>query len=463
MLPFKNAAVALGLALSFLAPASALANPASLHRLLRTGWARALLTETRAGAELAERIAGKPVRDVADLIDLRARIEAADPRAARLRAELEPRLESIRAELEAQGASRGRPSAPLLEELATRHLGLADSARWERAGRLGAIEFVAAAPEAFPAARARLLAAAPEASSFEAAVEVAPLSIEGRLPASAKIYDRLVALERRFLESEGLADPDRASEQVRARLGGRNPTLKDILDHVVQARQELARELQALSARYRGGNDLLSGTLSKAAHEIRLNDSALRKYAAKAPELASVDYQPGRHFEDFTGYTAKLRGELGELRVAVREEGVVARGAEVEAIGRFFGTGRAADRARAELQLLATRTQGLLRKELDLVFRGGAVWGEVKYYREPLARADGHWETVAAQAAKTLELKRLLEANPAIRAALGGPIELRIYFVSGVSDDAAAALEAMGYRVLGPRGPAEGLPLAPAA
>jgi hypothetical protein len=159
----------------------------------------------------------------------------------------------------------------------------------------------------------------------------------------------------------------------------------------------------------------------------------------------------GGSYEDFRGYVATLWGEMGELRVAVRESGLLDRGLRVSDLGRLFGTGRAADVARRELSDLAYANGQIFQKELDLLFDKGATWGEVKYFNEPLKVGDFHWDRVTAQIEKAKRLKEILEDSPRIRAAIGKRIKMRIYLVSGVTPEAAAELEKLGVEVIGER------------
>lgn len=428
---------------------------ARLLELLGCDAGVALMHDTQAGHELAIRILGRDFTGAADVADLNRKIFAL-PAGDDLRGELQSRLE--RAEDEFDSKLRARPMSLgdrslLLEELSSRYL------KFQLLGG-GKIEFLpidaggggyAGAREAMEGLR---LAPTSLGATLETAIPVEPGSMVSRL--GAKVYDELIGIESRFMVRDGLESADEIAQGVRASRGGGNSavTLKDMLDYVVAERQRMAGELRSLEARYRTADPLLSETLGKAAHEVDLSPAALEKVAEKAPVLAALTFGQGEHGDQILDYVSKLRGEMGELKVAVRVKDLVARGLKVEELGAFFGKGNVADLARARLAELSPQYPREFGKELDLIMDQGTLWGEVKNYGGVLSPQHRNFEKVLEQAQLTVEIRKILESDPVIDRALkamGKHIRFRIYLLGGVTESAARALEDLGYEVSGPR------------
>ncbi|MGK5083882.1 hypothetical protein WDW37_11320 [Bdellovibrionota bacterium FG-1] len=399
-----------------------------------------LLRDTALGRELVEKILGRRLVDVTrDLPALRSRLERPDVESVKFKGEIETRILEFESEFQARlrvspGLGAGDRQA-LIEELSSRFFDFSISS-----GQGG----LAAAQAAFVNA----------GTGSMASFAVEPGSIEARLAPSDKIDERLVQLEYKYYREKHLLQPRRMADELKIRTGSQRVTLRQMVEHILESRVEMARELLDLSKVYQGKEPFLSSTLEKASHEVGVSEGARNHFAEKASALEAIEYVDGSEFEDLNGYTSKLRGEMGELRAAVRLAGVSERGLRIGQLGRYFGQGPLGDAARAELAALEVGRPEIFQKELDLIFEGGLTWGEVKSYGSRLSRQSQNYFKVMEQARKTVGIKALIERSPAMRAALaqqGRLIELRIYFVAGVTDGVAAELEALGYQVFGIR------------
>jgi hypothetical protein len=196
----------------------------------------------------------------------------------------------------------------------------------------------------------------------------------------------------------------------------------------------------------------------RAAGDADLSGKALRRLDSHAEELGEINYDGPRSADLVMGHVYNLFGQMGELRVAVRLKGIVARGLEPENLGRFMGEGKAADVARARLAKLAQAYPHEMTKELDLLMDDGWLWSEVKNYNKPFGPGHRSYAKVMKQAKLSCEIRDLLQGDPVIARAFKAAkteIRLRIYFVQGVTDEGARELEAMGIEVFGPRFPDE--------
>jgi hypothetical protein len=405
-----------------------------------------LLRDTAAGRELAVRLIGRPVADVADIQDLHASLDRAD--SARVRAELERRFSQ--AEDEARVRLEKKPLNPaerarLVEELSERFL-------VTRADSGGTLEFVSEGirPQAgYEAGRAAM------ADIFDSVIPVEAGSIEDRLPKDSKVYGRLVEIENRYFEERSVMHPDAIAQKLMQDRGVDHVLLEDVLGYIVDQRLQMADELRKLAAGYRAQQPLLANTLGQAAESIGLSPDSLGKFKVKMRDVGQQEYVMGQKYIDMPGYTGILRGEMGELKVAVRISGLADRGLRARDLGRFFGRGKVADLARARLRELADRYR-FFRKEFDLLLDQGFEWAEIKNYDEVLGHHGMRYDKVVSQAQMSLNIKKILESDPQIRAALkamGKKIRLRIYLTGGVRENVATELEGMGIQVFGPRYP----------
>lgn len=439
--------------------------------ILESALARYLLQSTREGKTFARGVLGRAIYDQSDLRRLSKRLSRGDRETKALRSDFETRLHRIEAELKTRraGVPQLGTRSELLESLAAQHLKTisGSNGRIQFAGPPSGARnitqareaFIQSASEAAEQARAVKISSADAATresarAFENAIPIVPGSIEAGLRTQSKIYGRLKLLEEKYLYEGALYDGDRIAEFLshQPALRGKPVTLHNVIAYVVIRRKELASELITLADFYGHESPLLANLLRHAAGKIGMSESATRRFAEKMPELSAKIYEPGgKHYHDVASYAAVIWGELGELRVAVREAGLSERGLDVSQLGRVFGKGPMASEARAELRKLVSERPTFFAKELDLIFDQGRIWGEVKYFREPFSHRHNQWSSLIDQAEKTLDLKRALEANGVLRESLGGGIDLRIYFVNGVTPEAAAHLERMGFAVFGAR------------
>jgi hypothetical protein len=425
--------------------------PARLIELLSSRAGEALLIESRAGRVLTERLLGRELSGSyrpggRDLIDLRARLERADAEA--LRPELESRLSKANEELESALGGRSRTLAErtrIIEDVSSRFLAF-------RAGQSGRIDFVVQ-PAAGDLASMRV-AAFRAGQAFEAAVPVEEGSMASRW--GNELTEDLAAIEEHYLRAKGLGSAEGIARGVRAERGGKSQdvNLQEMLDYVVGQRQEMSARFLKLAERYRSGDPVLAEHLGRIASEVGLTPKVLHRIEARAHELSIVDYEGPESAEPLMGYARGLLGQLGEIKVAVRLRGVVARGLKVEDLGRFLGKGELADAARAQLKILSGTHGRELGKELDLLMEDGWLWSEVKNYSQPFGPHHRYFEKVITQARLSADIRALLEGDPVISRALkaaGARIRFRSYFVGGVTEEGAQALEQMGVEVFGPR------------
>lgn len=435
-----------------LAVTPAKAHPGGLLPLLSSERVARLLVETPDGRRISELLIGRAPHTLEDLTALSTRLSRADTATVRLRRELRIRLTRADEELERIALSQGgRPRAARLLRVSRRMLGI-DA----RAAREGRVRFTNRRPSPYrplASSRSRFLETqAPERShSFEVAVPVEAGSIEARLPADAKIYARLSEIEHRYLTKNTLASPNEIAARLRGGGGGR-VTKKDVIDEMLFQRERLTGELYELASAYRDIDSQLSHAIRDSAKRIEVSQASRARYRQQRARLASSAYNPNKHARDLVSYVSMVPGELGELRTAVRLAGLRAVSVRLNSLGAHFGSGAEAARARRALAGLNRTHRKRLRKEVDLVLGRGRIWAEVKNYSEVVTLENQHvWRKVAAQADRTAELKSLIETRPEIAEAAGGPIELRIYFLGGISESAALELEARGFQVFGAR------------
>lgn len=410
----------------------------------------ALLRETDEGIRIARTVLGTEVRSRAQLDRFIRTIEGSAENYSYLRAELAHRI----AQIESASGLRIAPSttlAPknvsLLKDLAREHLNIPAVA-----GRNAFLPEPAQAPS-LPLPNAdspELVPALKNVLTFEDAVPLKSGSIEDRLPGAQKIYSVLTELEKKYLFERLLLFPDELSDRLRATLG-RPPTLRDMIERMLQERISLAHELSVLSETYRNVDPQLHLMLRETAKKIGVSSKANERFRQKMKAIGTVLYRKDSQHEEVKGYVASIRGEIGELKVAVRESNVVLRGVMVHEIADAFTNPSVSATVRKEIQRLASLNGELLSKELDLVFENSRIWGEVKYFRTVMSRGHTSWGKVIKQANLTLNIKSVLERNNEVLSAFGGPLELRLYFVQGITEDAAQTLEQMGFRVFGPR------------
>jgi hypothetical protein len=221
-------------------------------------------------------------------------------------------------------------------------------------------------------------------------------------------------------------------------------SLQEMLDYGLAQREAMGDRLRELAERYAAQDPGLAGLLRKVASDAGPTIKELRR--ARSHEPDSVD--------EVMGHVRGIVGQLGELKVAVRLNGLAARGLDIQDLGRFMGHGAVGDSARARLARLGATHPRELGKELDLITGEGWVWNEVKNYAEPFSPRHNAFDSVIQQAELTLRIRSLLMKDPVIGRAIreqSGSIRLRIHFVGGVTDDGARALEALGFEVVGPR------------
>lgn len=426
--------------------------PARLLELLSTSAGEQLLLESRAGRGLTERILGRKLSGSAhssgrDLQDLRARLERADTES--LRPELETRLERAREELES--ALQGRPRSlaernRIVEEISSRFLEIGPSP----SGRITFLEL----REVGGLSRSRDAFLDRGVQTFEGAVPVEAGSMAGRW--GSELTDELRAIEHHYLRAQGLESSEGIARGVRAQRGGKSQdvNLQEMMEYIVTQRQEMSARFMKLAERYRGSDPVLSEHLGRISSEVGVNGRILARIDARAHELLIVDYDGHQSAEPLMGYVRGLIGQLGEIRVAVRLRGVVGRGLKVQDLGRFMGKGPLADAARARLAELRGSHPRELGKELDLLMDDGWLWSEVKNYAEPFGPQHRSFDKVITQAKLSADIRALIEGDPVISRALkaaGTHIRFRSYFIGGVTEEGAQALEKMGIEVFGPR------------
>ena len=401
-----------------------------------------VFSRTRIGRQISEAILGVPVRNSADLDRLLALLNSRDPRLLQVRSELELRIPQLARELEKLPPRASLPDP--LEALASRIL------RFE-AGPEG-IHFYPFQSELASASFSRnaqsFLEGAP-LSRFELGIPRSPRSIDRSLLLADSISERLARLEGRYVHELGVLD----AETIAHRLALKKPrvTVKDITDEILRIRGELTEIMTAWAQEYRSRSPQLSEQIRKTVHELTLSPEAFARYQQKAHELARLSYEPGVHDDLIRGYNGKLQGELGELRVLVRVNDFTARGLKTFELSTLFPSTVRGQAAKAALASHLESVPQYSGKELDLILDGGRVWAEVKTFRDIFSREHRQFRHVVEQLELTQAIEAHLRALPEWRSIFPDPIQLRIYFVGGITEDAARILESKGVEVFGAR------------
>ncbi|MCC7442952.1 MAG: hypothetical protein IT285_15065 [Bdellovibrionales bacterium] len=400
---------------------------ARLDWILRSPIPRAALMETAPGRRALERLSGIRVQSESDLVRAIAKIDAGPE--ARLFARRVARLES-----RALGEGALRMGA---------------SQRLALLGRLmrdDALFSATAAPHSSSTTLEFLDPAAGEAAGR--LPPAAADSLEARFGSWESPSRRLYQAVTRSWDHIAPTDLDRLADALSSGLG-RPATEAEIVREVLMRRQVLAAELQTLGEAYGRADPLTSRLFKRAAERI---DATAQVWArARAQEhLRSFAYETGGpSINRLSGYPSSVPGETGELLVALRESAVAETGMRVKALGRIFGGGSAAHAARQELDRLAQVDPEVIGKEFDVFIEGGRVWGEVKNFERVMTSSDNQWEAVLQQAERAVRTRDLVNSSEILREFLGGPVELRSYFVGGITRSAAMRLQEMGITVFG--------------
>ncbi len=425
--------------------------------LTRSPIARLLFLRTAEGRKLSRAIVGRPLANERELkgLYLRLRNPQVSEQARSLESEIERRL--LAADLAWAEAGVEAPRVHGGAKLTGRQRELLETIARQELGSLDPASFGPVTVEFFPVQRAGAVApAAAVPRKFDQIVPIEPNSLEAAFRANQggrSFYERLVQLEDRYFRQRMLLFPDELAISI-SRAKGRPATPWDLLEKVAAERQSMSRELQELAQSMQAESPWFAESLRKSAEALSLDGARLARMREKQRTLSRTPYVAGHTYPELEGYTSLLRGEMGELRVALRLEGVQHRGVTVKGLLSRLGRENGV-RVEAAIERIHAEHPHLLEKELDLVLNAGHVWAEVKYHRVPLTRAHKAWDSMVTQLELTQRIRRLILAEPEVLRALGmrpgRDIELRIYFVNGIEAGAATRLEELGYRVFGPR------------
>jgi len=401
-----------------------------------------LFTQTRIGRQISEHLLGSPVQNSADLSRLISRLRANDAATYRIRTELELRVPQLARELEKLPASVRLDDH--LDALANRIL------RFDiAADGLHFYPFVSELPSASFTRNAQQFLDATPLSRFETAIPRAPRSIDRSLNWNHSIAERLARLENRVVHELGVLDAESIAHRLA--LTHEEVRIHQITDEILRIRGEITRNLRDWSQEYRSLHPQLSQQLQKTASELTLSPEALVRYQQKSQELARLVYEPETYDDLIRGYNGKIQGELGELKVLVRVNDFSARGLKTFELSQLFPRTPHATGATAALARHLEAFPQFAGKELDLILGEGRIWAEVKTFRDIFSRQHRQFRHVVEQIELTQAIRAHLNELPAWRQLYPESIELQIYFVGGITEDAARLIEAKGVQVFGAR------------
>jgi hypothetical protein len=401
-----------------------------------------LFSNTRIGRQLAEHLLGSPIQNSSDLSRLISRLRSNDHATQRIRTELELRIPQLARELEKLPVSAALESH--LDSLASRILRFDVTTEG-----LHFYPFVSELPSASFTRNAQLFLEATPLSRFEAAIPRAPRSIDRSLSRNYSISERLALLEDRVVHELGVLDAESIAHRLA--LTNEQVTVQQITDEILRIRQEITKSLRDWSQEYRSLHPQLSQQLQKTANELTLSPDALVRYQHKSQELARLVYEPDAYDDLIRGYNGKIQGELGELKVLVRVNDFSARGLKTFELSQLFPRTPHATGATAALARHLEAFPQFAGKELDLILDEGRIWAEVKTFRDIFSRQHRQFRHVVEQIELTQAIRQHLNELPAWRQIYPESIELQIYFVGGITEDAARLIEAKGVQVFGAR------------
>jgi hypothetical protein len=395
---------------------------------------------TSAGREISRALLGAPVRTLSDLDQLAWKLRSNDPHIRSIREELELRMPQLARELERY--SNLHATHAHLESLSARILRFDQT----EAG-LQFFPFFSELPSAsFTRSAQNFLEAAPE-TRFEAAIPRGPRSIDRQLGVRNSIYARLMDLEKKYVHQLGVLDPD----AIAHRLAVTRPrvTVRDVTDEILRLRREMLRELNDWAHFYDSAHPSLAKQLRKTRAELNMSSDATARYQIKARDFEQWEYVAGQHDDMIRGYNGKVQGELGELRVLVRVDDFSQRGLKIQDLVQNLGS--STPRSALSLWSRIHATPQFAGKELDLILDEGRTWAEVKTFRDIFSPQHRQFRHVIDQAELTIAIRDYLYQSSEWRRVYPEPILLKIYFLGGVTDDAARVLEQMGLEVIGAR------------
>lgn len=265
-------------------------------------------------------------------------------------------------------------------------------------------------------------------------------------------------LEKQILRIESDHTPD---FMVLAWTQKEGLTTEKLLDAVRDARLKQAEEMRLLAVAYRDV-PLVRDTLVMNAAKLDLDEGALRRFDENKDrfkgQFFDIDNPNSEVFQFLLGYASAIPGQFGELKVALRLPQLICQGCTVGnlvSMQKFMSSLGDSVTRDAVIKKLTDGAPHILGKEIDVIFNEGRAWGEVKNFREPITRGIGNWDEVINQARKMLKLRSLMNRGVVHdRKHFHLDVQEMHYFViNGISEGAAAELEALGYVVHGMRVP----------
>lgn len=230
-------------------------------------------------------------------------------------------------------------------------------------------------------------------------------------------------------------------------------TIAELVDQMIETRTRIQHEIQGFEqAHFQRDEKLLVHT----GGDRLLTEGDLHF-------LASVKNQFGRFpLQSKTGYRALLiledntrhsLSKVAEFASSLAVDGFQASNVNSPYfIQNYFSHLSPSQRYAAEMDVFGGRPD-LHDKEIDVVFKDGRAWGEVKYYRDPIRTGSMNWKKIVRQAKLLIELQQLMNRGLMIRGKLVqlDVEELHFFAPNGIETKAARVLEQLGYQVHGPR------------
>ena len=176
--------------------------------------------QTQTGRALSVLLIGSPVRGESDIQRLLSRLARSDSQTRALRHELELRLSQISRELDRYPYYRNHMNESL-DGLANRFL------RFEKVGQeLHFTPFISEEVSSSFARSAKIFLEASPPTRFESTVPRGGNSLDGLLRPQDSIYERLIALELKYVHELGVLDIDALAQRLAFRKS--NLTVRDI-------------------------------------------------------------------------------------------------------------------------------------------------------------------------------------------------------------------------------------------
>jgi hypothetical protein len=267
-----------------------------------------------------------------------------------------------------------------------------------------------------------------------------PYGADIRVDPRGSLYELL----RRY---EGLNRPSDFLTQLEPRPW----TVREVVDEILIRRSQLVDELQDLADEVAATTPALASEIRRSAERISVSQQSLGRLQSRHRDWISATFRSDLHDYVVGGYGSVVPGELGELLVFARESNARARGVPADRLARVLCCGYGEELVRRAIERLQSAEPQLFAGEIDIFFDGMSAFGEVKTLSEVMTLQNGSFEGVLRQAQATVRLRDRLMSLPEVQNYRGSEgIRLRIYFNSGIDQEAREAFESLGFEVFGP-------------